>query len=209
MRSVLTIFCVLCVSGCDSFRVFQSKVPTPVVKAESQLESERRAADLIARTIETPVELKPVAVTLSASLGTPLKSLVTPTNFSLPLVARTADSDLRTGIATLQTQLTETNRRLTLLQNKPIEGTGISLLGPGMATIVIGLIVLGVVFPPAFTLLFMLFKRLRATTGKIVTAIDNASDTHENNPAVTSIKTELASVMDRVEKQVVHTLQKP
>lgn len=203
------LFLLFGCTACTPLHLFQSKVPEPVTPSADQIESQRSAADLIARKIQTPVELIPVAASLSASLGTPRKSLVDVKAFSLPTAATQANTDLQSGIRDMQDQLHSLNVKLTKLQGKDIEGTGFSILGPGMAMVVIGLIVLGVVFPPAFTLLFMAFKRLRSTTGKIVSAIDSVSDEHETSPAITTLKSTLSNVMDRVEKQVVHAFQKP
>ena len=55
----------------------------------------------------------------------------------------------------------------------------------------------------------MAFKRLRSTTGKIVEGIENISETHEDNPAVSELKTKLSAAMDVAEKRVVHAFQKP
>lgn len=206
IRALVILFLL---TGCSIPRLFQLHVPAPVTKADAQIEAERSAADLLARKIETPVELIPVAVSLSSSLGTPKKSLVDVKVFNLPTAAKTADGDLQTGIRDMQEQLRQVNLRLASLQGKPIEGTGISLLGPGMVTIIIALIALGVIFPPAFTFLFMAFRRLRSTTGKIVEGIESISETHEDNKAVSDLKSHLSAAMDVAEKRVVHAFQKP
>ena len=203
-----SILLALLLSGCSS-RIFQSKVPAPVVKAEVQIEAERSAADLIARKIETPIELKPVAISLSTSLGAPKQSLVDVKAFSLPVAAKHADADLQDGIKTMQKQLAELNIKLTKLQGKEIEGTGFSILGPGVSMLVIGLIVLGVVFPPAFTLMMIAYRRLKQTASMVVEQIDEASKDPAAAVAVKEIKTKLNGLMDTPHKQVIHDLQKP
>lgn len=207
MRSLLC-FLLLALCGCSTFRVFQSKVPIPVEKREPQLEAERSAADLIARRIETPVELIPVANSLSRSLGAPKLSLADMPKLTPIAAANIANADLRKGILDLQDQLRTTNTKLAALQGKEIEGTGFSLLGPGVGTIVIGLIVLGVIFPPAFTIMGIMYRRLKQTTGMIVEQIDSASKAPETQEAVAALKTELAKKMDLSHKKVVSSLQK-
>lgn len=206
MKASLVLLLLL--SGCalSPMRLFQAKVPEPVLKAPVQLEAERASADLIARKLETPIELRPVAAKLSASLGAPMKP------FDLPTVAQSANaasSNLDKGMVDMQKQLTALNLQLATYQGKTIEGTGLSLLGPGMATIVIGLIVLGVVFPPAFTMMGFAYKRLKATASIVVDQLDQAAKAPETAAAVQAIKSKLSSEMDTAHKQVIHALQRP
>lgn len=208
MRRVSLLCVVVLLTSCAVPRIFESKVPAPVVKSESQIEAERQGADLIARKIETPVELKPVAASLSSSLGAPKKSLVDVKVFDLPKAANTADADLRENLVKFQKELDDVNRRLIKLQGKDIEGTGISLLGPGITTIVIGLIVLGVVFPPAFTFLLFAFRRLRSTASLVVNSIESAAAAPETAQAVSAIKSSLSNTMDKLHKNVVLDLKK-
>lgn len=196
----------LALAGCafSPVRLFQDKVPAPLAKAAVQVEAERAGADLIARKIETPRELIPVAQKLSTSLGAPAKL------FDMPVAsaAVAASVALDKGSADMSRKLDMLNAKLAGLQGKEIEGTGLSLLGPGMAAVVIGLIALGVVFPPAFTFLLFAFKRLRAASKTIVQTIDEQEDP-EVVAALTKVKGQLAEKMDLSHKKVIHNLQKP
>lgn len=183
--------------GCTASRIFQTKVPAPIVKTEDQLDSERQGADLIAKTIETPVELKPVATALSTSLGAPKKSLfVGGQSFNLPQAANHASGDLQTSILQVQKQLDQLNIKLSKLQGKDIEGTGISILGPGMVTVVLVLIALGVFFPPALTLLAFAYRRLKATASIVVAEVEKAAKAPETQAAVAAIKKGIANKME-------------
>jgi hypothetical protein len=204
----LLCFLLLSFSGCSTFKVFQSKVPAPILKQENQLEAERSAADLIARRIETPVELIPVAQSLSMSLGAPKLSLADMPKLTPIAASNIANADLRKGILDLQAQLSRTNAKLTALQGKEIEGTGFSLLGPGAGVFVVGLIVLGVVFPPAFTIMAIMFRRLKQTAGMVVEQIDIAAKAPETQEAVAAMKDQLAKKMDISHKKIVSSLQK-
>jgi hypothetical protein len=199
----------LALAGCTAARIFQSKVPEPVVKRDAQVEAERQAADLIARKIETPAELKPVAQSLSESLGTPKRSLVDVRAFDLPSAAKRADGDLQAGIREIQEQLRRTNITLAKLQGKEVEGTGLSVLGPGTATAVIALIVLGVIFPPAFTLMGIAYRRLKSTASMIVEQVDEVSKDPAAKEAISKLKSNLKDSMDASHKRVVHSLQRP
>lgn len=209
MKRLALVFSFFLLSGCSSWRVFEAKVPAPVVKQEVQVEAEKAAAELIARKIEKPEELKPVAVSLSASLGLPKKSLVDVRAFDLPVAAEKANDGLQAGILNMQKQLEALNVKLTKLQGKEIEGTGFSLLGPGMSAIVIGLIVLGVVFPPAFTLMGIAYRRLKSTASLVVEQIDETAKEAGNSEAIKTLKSKLNAQMDVAHKQVIHSLQKP
>lgn len=208
MRSAVLSLCLVLLTGCSLGRVFQTKVPEPVSKSPQQTEAERSAADLIARKLETPVELKPVATNLSASLGAPKYSLADVSNFNIGSASAHANQNLLDGMLRMQRQLDALNKKLTTLQGKDIEGTGISLLGPGMATIVIGLIVLGVVFPPAFTLMGIAYRRLKQTSSIIVDQIDEAAKAPETADAMKKFKVAVGTKMDLAHKKVVSDLQK-
>lgn len=207
-HAVLAATCLLLV-GCTAARIFQDKVPAPVVKQEPQAEAERVAADLIAQKIETPIELKPVAASLSVSLGKPKRSLADVKSFDLPAASKRADGDLQAGIVQMQEQLRQLNLKLVKLQGKEIEGTGVSLLGPGMTTVVIGLIALGVIFPPAFTIMGIMYRRLKGTAAMIVEQVDETAKDPELKPAIAKLKSNLNGLMDSANKRVVHSLQKP
>lgn len=209
MKLLVSILAVLLLTGCTAPRFFQSTVPPPVAKPAPQIEAERAAADLLARKLAQPPELIPVAVSLSASLGAPKQSLVDVKSFDLPQAAQHANTDLQAGIVQMQKQLDTLNARLAKLQGKEVEGTGFSVLGPGMATIVIGLIVLGVIFPPAFTLMGFAYRRMKQTAGMIVEQIDATSKAPETVAAIKDIKAKLKDTMGVANKRIVHALQKP
>jgi len=195
MRLVSLILCFLLL-GCTAPRFFQSKVPAPIVKTDDQFESERQGADLIAKTIETPVELKPVASSLSTSLGAPKKSLfVGGASFNMPVAAAHANSDLQSGILQMQHQLDVLNGKLTRLQGKDIEGTGFSILGPSTVVIIGGLIALGVFFPPAFTIIFFILRRTKAAAGIVVNEIEKAAQAPETKAAIAIVKNKILQTM--------------
>lgn len=206
----LLLISLLVLPGCStSFgRFFQAKVPTPITKPAETIEAERRSADLIARTIETPVELKPIAYALSQSLGTPKVQIKALTVADLPAAFTTASRELQAGQLSQQQQIVELNKKLAKYAGKEIEDTGISLLGPGMATIVVAMITLGVVFPPAFTIMGIMYRRLKQTTSMIVDQIDVAAKAPETQQAVSALKVELSKKMDMAHKKVVSSLQK-
>ena len=120
-------------------------------------------AEALARKIETPEALQPVATALSASLGPPAAQIPAATAAELPAAANTATADLRAGMVEMQRQLAQLNKKLTTYQGKDIEGTGFSVLGPGVTTLVLVLIVLAVIFPPVFALLAFAYRRLQAS----------------------------------------------
>jgi len=196
--------------GCSitSKRLFTAKVPEPISKPAPQTERERQAADLIAREIRTPVVLKPVAVALSQSMGAPEKPLPSSTPEELASSASSSTTDLQASIVAMQKQIVALNRNLIKYQGKEIEGTGFSILGPGMATIVIGLIALGVIFPPVFTVLAFMYRRLKATAATVVDQIEVAANAPETKEAVAKIKSNLSSAMDAAHKRVVLDLKK-
>ena len=196
----LTLFLTAC--SWQPLRVFQAKVPEPLAKAPAQIEAERRGADLIARKIEQPEELKPVAVALAASLGAPAEPIEAATAAELPKVAATATAELQAGMVKMQRQIEQLNRILAKYQGKEIEGTGFSLLGPGATVIIVGLIVLAVAFPPVLTLLVFAYRRLKATAGIVVNQLEDAANAPETREAVAIIK---AKVRQRMAESPVNT----
>lgn len=192
MRALLLLFLL---TGCSMPRVFQSKVPPPVEDTPQKIEAQREAADLIARKIESPAELIPVAQSLSHSLGSPLRNLVDVKSFDLPTASHQADSNLQQGIRDMQEQLRQVNLRLAKLQGKEIEGTGFSVLGPGMATVVVGLIVLGVACPPALTFLFFVLRRTKAVAGILVNKIEEAAKSPETAAAIATLKSNIGEAI--------------
>ena len=193
----LLFFSLLVLSGCStSFgRFFQTKVPTPIVKQEAQMEAERRSADFIARTIETPVELKPIAEALSQSLGAPKVQIKSLTLADLPAAYLTASRELHAGQVAQQQQIAELNKQLAKYQGKEIEGTGVNLLGPGIITILVILAVLGVMFPPIASLLFFSLRRVKAAASTVVQGLEEAAQSPETQALVTSIKSRISKKM--------------
>jgi hypothetical protein len=192
---VLVAFLLLVGCSLAPLRVFQAKVPDPIVKTEGQQEADRRAADLLARKLETPVALKPVAVGLSASLGAPKKSLQADTPAELERAADQSLLELRAGMLKLQQQIESQNKFLAKYAGKEIEGTGLSLLGPGMTALVIGLIVLAVACPPVMTLMFFAFRRLKAAASIVVNEVEAAAQSPETKQAVEAIKGRINTAM--------------
>lgn len=210
MKSCSIFFFLLLLTGCStSFgRFFQAKVPAPILKQEAQVEAERRSADLLAHNILTPPELRFVAIDLSNSLGKPHNPIVVPSAASLPAAATLSTKELDAGIVKAQEQVVDLNKNLTRYAGKEIEDTGVNLLGPGTITILLVLAVLGVIFPPVFTVLSIMYRRLKQTTSTIIDQIDVAAKAPETQEAVSTLKVELSKKMDMAHKKVVSSLQK-
>ena len=191
----LAVVSGLLLVGCGTMRLFQAKVPPPLAKEAPQVEAERRAADLIAREIQTPVELKPVAEGLSSSLGKPQKPLTSATPAELTKAAATSNGELQVGLAKMQKQIEVLNKQLIRYQGREIEGTGFDIAGPGMMVVVIGLVVLAVACPPVMTLMFFAFRRLKAAAGIVVNEVEAAAKSPEAKEAVAGIKERIAQKM--------------
>jgi hypothetical protein len=198
-RVVLVLLFALALPGCtsDSFRVFQAKVPPPVEKTAKATENERRAADLIAREIQTPVVLKPVAQGLSESLGKPDNPLPSSTPAELQKSAELSVAELTANVVKLQKQIEAQNKFLAKYAGKEIEGTGFSMFGPGMTVVVLALIALAIFCPPALTLMFFAFRRLKAAAGIVVNEVENAAKSEETKAAVEAIKAKVAESMQK------------
>jgi hypothetical protein len=215
MRLVLVIPLLL-LTGCfGGGRIFQKEVPKPVVKLAPQVEAERRSADLIARYIKTPEELKPVATALSTSLGTPYEPIEVDRLADLPKAASVSTTELTAAVISMQKQIAALNKTLTKYQGKEIEGTGFSYLGPGMTAIVIGLIVLAVACPPALALMGFAYRRLKATAKIVVNEMEEAANAPETQEAVGAVKKRISKAMGNHKintatlKAVVLDLKKP
>lgn len=188
-------------AGCallPQWRVFQAKVPPPVVKGLAQTEFERRAAELLAARLEQPVALQPVARQLSASLGAPQKPITEPDTGK---AAGIAVAELRLGQAQMQAQLATLNRRLATYQGKEIEGTGLNLAGPAGLLGIAGVVALGIFVPGFLTFLLFVIRRLRATIQQMAQARE------EHRIAFPKAAKELdewsTSAMDRFAKKIV------
>lgn len=180
-------------------RVGEKSVPPPVQKPPQQVEAERQAADVLAKGIEEPKSLIPVAKGLSNSLGKPLKPLIhsNPTREEIDLVSLSALQRLEEGMSRMQKQIDAQNKFLTKHAGKTIEGTGFDLMGPSMFLLIAGLIVLAVVCPPVMTLMFFAFRRLKAAAGIVVNEIEEASKSEETKNAVAAIKAKVADKMHK------------
>lgn len=201
MKKITTIllvcYALLALSACSlsAIRLFKAKVPPPVAKPQAQVETERQSADFIAKHIETPPSLRPVAQGLSQSLGAPENPIVATTPAQVDAAAAKAVSDMQTQLVTMQNLLTAQNKFLAKYAGKDIDGTGFSLLGPGMTVIIIALIALAVLCPPALTLMIFAFGRLKAAAGIVVNEVEKAATAPETQAAVATIKAKIGSAM--------------
>lgn len=193
---LLCILAVLLFAACgSSTRLFQSKVPEPVRKPAAQLEGERQAADLLAKGIEKPQSLVPVAEGLSNSLGKPQKPLPSDTPAQVDTSALKVVASMEANLVKMQKQLDVLNLKLTQFQGKPIEGTGFDFAGPGMMVVIVGLIVLAVACPPVMTLMFFAFRRLKAAASIVVNEMESAAAAPETAEAVKAIKAKVETAM--------------
>lgn len=203
-RLIPVIVLVVAFAGCQfpQWRVGQAKVPEPMDRPKAQVEAERQAADLVARTIKEPEEMIPVAQKLSESLGAPQKQIDAT---DLNKARDEALALLLRGMLRQQKQLDELNTKLAKYQGKEIEGTGFNLFGPSMSLVVISLIALGVICPPAATLMFFL---LRKTRDALKTTITNVEKFSEAEPeAAAKLKDLQSKAMDSVHKKLVRKLK--
>lgn len=196
---------VLLFSGCQSlmpqWRLFQKKVPAPIVKPAAQVELERQAAEYIARNVEKPVELKPIAVGLSKSLGVPEKPIT-----ALPVEAGPDFYDAWMKVLKHeQEQRDELNAMLAKQEGKKIEGTGVNIFGFSVGFAGLALIALLVAFPPLATVLWAIFTRVSGTLS--TTAKGIAEFAKENPDAGKKLKEKLAQTQDAVHKQVISKIK--
>lgn len=204
-RAVLLV-CCLVVLGCNApqWRVFQSKVPAPLAKSAVQVEAERAGADLVARTIEKPVELVPVAQKLSESLGAPEH----PITQSKPIKARGEALDgLNDGIKESQRQLVLLNEKLSKVDGAKIEGTGVNVFGFAVSLPIIGLIALCIFFPSTIGVLWWLLKKSK---GALVATIKGVQDFKDSQPVpevVTELNASLSKKMDDSHKKLVKKIK--
>ena len=200
---VLILVTPLALSGCFSvpqWRVAQAKVPTPVVKTEKQTEAERQAADYIARTIETPIALKPVAQELSSSLGEPKAPIK-----EGPKAADQAVAALHRGQLDQQAQIDRLNRLLAKHQGKEIEGTGVNLFAPTTGLGFIGLIAACIFVPGFLTFVLFVIRRAYGTLRVLVTKIREFEIAEPE--AAAKLTESLGRGMDRSHKLLVRSLK--
>jgi hypothetical protein len=200
IRLLILAALLLTVPGCGlipEYRVGQKAVPPPVQKTPAQLEAERQAAELLARGIEEPPSLKPVAQGLSDSLGKPQKSLVpaNPTREQVDTAALEAVARLEASLAKMQKQVDAQNKFLTKYAGTKLEGTGFDLGSWGGGALLIGLVVLAIACPPVMTLMFFAFRRLKAAASIVVNEMEAAAKEPEAKEAVAKIKERVAAKM--------------
>ncbi len=202
---IAVISACLLLSGCASlmpqWRLFQKKVPAPIVKPAAQVEVERQAAEYIARTVEKPVELKPIAIGLSKSLGVPEKPI-------LEAPAEAAPDFYDAWMKVLkkeQEQRDELNAMLAKTEGKKIEGTGYNVFGFSVGAAGLALIILLVMFPPLATIIWAIFTRV---SGALTTTAKGIAEFVKENPdAGKRLKDKLAQTQDAVHKQVISKIK--
>lgn len=201
---IIFIILAMSLTGCKTpqWRIFQAKVPDPIVKQDVQIEAERAAADLVARIITAPAEAIPVAQKLSESLGVPESPIVQ----TKPTKARDeALEGLREGMQQQQQDLSDLNERLAKYDGKKIEGTGVNMFGFAVSLPVLGLIALAIFCPSAIGVMWWIIKK---TKGALVATIKGVQDFKDDNPtAVESLNSALASTQDAAHKSLIKKLK--
>ena len=201
MKRLSLVLCVVMLSGCavPQWRVFQKSVPAPVGKSEAQVESERQAADLIAKTVEEPVQLRPVAQTLSESLGKPLKPL---DHTNIPTASNRAVSGLESGILEVQRERAKQDEFLARYEGLQIENTGVNLFGGSVVLSMVAVVALCVLVPGFGTLVLFLIRRLRVGLQQTVEGIAQFSE--DEPESAQRLKNHLRGRMDSGSKAVVN-----
>lgn len=180
-------------SGC-SWNVFQAKVPSAVVKSSSHLESERVAGDFLARNVIQ--ENKPVAISLSHSLGLPIETSDDVENIS---------DNLNSEISENRKNQNQLNATLNKYAGKEIEGTGIDI-GNGLSiTTIVLLIVAVVAFPSIISILFFLIRQSRSALSAIVAGVEMFKQSDKEHGK--QLKTILSASMDKQHKKLVERLK--
>lgn len=202
MKTIILISCLF-LAGCQlpQWRVFQTKVPEPIVKGPRAVEVERQAADLLAKRIEKPVELIPVAQRLSASLGLPEKPLEGDTANLAPDTVKALEKELLRS----QGELAALNKLLEKNEGKEVEGTGINIFGASFSLGVVAIVVLCIMFPPIGLVLWTIFKRL---SGALTTTAKGISNYISENPeAGEKLKGYLAKTQDAAHKATIRNIK--
>lgn len=207
MRAAITVIAFLALTGCQSvlpqWRVFQAKVPTPIVKPAAQVEVERRTADYIARTVEQPPQLKPMAASLSESLGRPEKPI--PVETTADDAAERMAKEWQKTLLKQQEQLDQLNALLAKTGGKKIEDTGYNIFGFSMGLTGVILIALLVAFPPLATILWAIFSRI---SGALTATARGVSNFIKDNPdAGAKLKGYLAKTQDAAHKEVISKIK--
>ena len=187
------------ISGCQlpQWRVFQKKVPGPLVKAESVVELERQSADFIARNVIEPPELKPIAEKLSQSLGAPKEPILESPAKAEDEFARAWNKEL----LKTQKQIRELNDELAALNGKKVEDTGFNVFGPSMGLLVVGVVALLVMFPPLATVLWWLMQRASGALTRTAKGVSNFIKENPNEGE--RLKDYLEKAQDTVDRDVI------
>lgn len=203
MRILLVLSCFL-LTGCSSFlpqwRVFQAKVPEPIVKNEAKMEVDRQVADYIARTVENPPELKPLAMSLSESLGHPKKPIKVEDGAEERLQA-----SLNKALLDTQRQREELNQTLTKTEGKKIEGTGVNVFGFAVSGTVLILIALCVMFPPVAGIIWFIIQRAYGALSRTTKGIGSFMEAHPDGGE--QLKAFLSKTHDSADKNIIKKIK--
>ena len=192
---ILALALAMLVTGCSSmlpeWRVGQKEVPKPNVTTEAQVESWRSASDLLARTVEQPPEAKELAISLSQSLGKPMRPLeVDDYEWAFDRL----DKEYRVW----KNKQNDINKFLGEYQGEDIEGTGINMFGFTMAGTTLIIIAL-ILFLPGFAgIFFFVIRRIGASFGSVVKGVERF--VNENPEAGEQLKGYLSKTLDRADK---------
>jgi hypothetical protein len=181
--------------------VGEKKIPPPLVDKPKLIEGRRKAAQIIAERIETPAELKPLALALSTSLGTPEKPAET---------IQQAQKALTKGEAEKTKDENAQQKFHTEFQGKTVENTGFDLfpLGGGVGLVaLVALVALGIFCPGFLTAAFFVIKRLRATLGTIVNSIESHEQTAPAEMAALKAKIQ-SNMVDPIKKKLIKSLKR-
>lgn len=204
--SVSLVLLVLIVSlcGCSltGWRVGQKKVPLDTGPSIESVESQRRAAALIA-DLSASVSFDPgkqisdihaVAVPLSASLGEPLKRAAV---FQAPDVV----AALRKSTLDAQAKAQKWQAFSVKYAGTPLEDTGINLAGPAGFMGLIGVVALCIMFPPVG---YLLLRVLPVLWGYFVASTNGIANFVASNPrAGADLKAQLSRKLDTSHKRLV------
>jgi len=186
-------------SACQfpSWRVGEKKIPPPLVDKPKLIEGRRVAAQIIAERIETPAELKPLALALATSLGTPEKPAET---------IQQARKALTKGEAEKTKDENAQQKFHTEFQGKTVEGTGFDLFPLGGGVGLVALVALGIFCPGFLTAAFFVIKRLRTTLGTIVNSIESHEQTAPAEMAALKAKIQ-SNMVDPIKKKLIKSLK--
>ena len=203
MRALIVIP-LLFLGGCQSlipnWRIFQAKVPEPIVKNDAKIEVDRQVADYIARTIEQPVQLKPLAASLSESLGHPKKPMAVADDSEERLQAM-----LNKALLDTQRQRDDLNNRLEKTEGKKIEGTGVNVFGFAVSGTVLVIIALCVAFPPIGGVIWFIVQRIYGALSRTTQGIGKFME--ENPDAGERLQSYLSRAHDRADKNIIRKIK--